>query len=85
MGMDVDPTTADLKRNSKSGKAAKRFAGAEKASSGSTSSTKIRRSVRIQSEQTETTHADTHWLDPSIDVSDDDIDRAILEMPPSYL
>jgi RNA polymerase nonessential primary-like sigma factor len=81
MGMDVDPTTADLKRNSKSGKAAKRFAGAGKASSGSTSSTKIRRSVRIQSEQTETTHADTHWLDPSIDVIDDDVDRVILEMP----
>jgi RNA polymerase nonessential primary-like sigma factor len=81
MAMDVDPTTADSKRNSKSGTAAKRFAGSGKASSGSASSAKVGRNVRIHSEQTETTHAATPWLDPSIDVSDDDFDRAILEMP----
>jgi RNA polymerase nonessential primary-like sigma factor len=82
MAMDVDPTTADSKRNSKSGKVAKRFTGTGKGPSGSTSSAKIGRNVRVHSAHTETTHADIHWLDAAVDVIDDDFDRAILEIPP---
>jgi len=82
MAMDMDPTTADSKRNSKSGKAVKRFAGSGEATSGSASSAKTPRNPRIQSEHTDTALTDTHWLDPAMDVSDDDFGRAILEMPP---
>jgi RNA polymerase nonessential primary-like sigma factor len=82
MAMDMDPTTADSKRNSKSGKAAKRLAGSGEETSRSAAYTKFPRNPRIHLEQTDTTHADTQWLDHTTEVSDDDFDRAILEMPP---
>ncbi len=82
MAMDVDPTTAGPKRNSKSGKAAKRFADSGETTSSSTSSGNSGRNIRAHCEQSESPLGDTHWLEPSIDVSDDDFDRAILEMPP---
>jgi RNA polymerase nonessential primary-like sigma factor len=82
MAMDVDPTTAGSKRNSKSGEAARRRAGSGKSTSSRASSGKSGGNIRGYSEQTETTLAASHWLEPSIDVTDDDFDRAVLEMPP---
>jgi RNA polymerase nonessential primary-like sigma factor len=82
MAMDVDPTTAGSKRNSKAGTAAKRSAVVSEATSVSASSRKPVRNVRTHSRETEEAiFADTEWLEPAIDVTADDFDRAMLEMP----
>jgi RNA polymerase nonessential primary-like sigma factor len=82
MAMDVDPTTAGSKRNSKSGTAAKRSAVAGQATSVSASSGKAGRNGRVHTRETEEAiFSDTEWLESSIDVSADDFDRAMLEMP----
>jgi RNA polymerase nonessential primary-like sigma factor len=83
MAMDVDRTIAGSKRNSKSGTAAKRSSVAGKATSISASSGKPGSNDRIQSGEAETaTLADTEWLELDSDGSEDDFDRALLEMPP---
>ncbi len=83
MAMDVDQTTAGSKRNSKSGTAAKRSAVAGKATPISASSGQPGCNDRVHSREAEPAAlADTEWLELESDGSDEDFDRAILEMPP---
>jgi RNA polymerase nonessential primary-like sigma factor len=83
MAMDVDPTIAGSKRNSKPGTAAKRSVVVRKTVPVSTHSQNSENHAQFNSEDTgQETLAVSEWLEPSIDIGEDDFDRAKGEVSP---
>ncbi len=83
MAMDVDPTITGSKRNSKSGSAVKRSVVVRKTAPVSTRSRHSENHAHLHSEDTgQETLAISEWLEPSIDLSEDDFDRVKGEVSP---